>query len=81
MSDAGTRIMAAGLVEEGMEFERMERELQNLKNTIKGNVPVCPHCMKQMNTVNYVGYYDSFSYWECNCGHFDDGRRATGAYA
>ena len=81
MSGAGTRIMAKGLVDEGMEFERMERELQTLKNTIAMSVPVCPHCMTQMKPVNFAGYYDSFSFWECKCEHFENGEKQHGQYA
>lgn len=29
--------------------------------------PVCPLCGEEMEVVEYVGYYDSFNYWECKC--------------
>lgn len=30
-------------------------------------MPVCPYCGKEMVVARYRGYYESFSYWECEC--------------
>lgn len=32
------------------------------------DMPVCPYCKESMRRVKYQGYYDEFTYWECNCG-------------
>lgn len=81
MSDLGTRIMAAGLVEDGMEVESMEEELAKLRAMVSSQKPVCPICKTQLEQVNFRGYYDDFSYWGCSCESFPDGRNAHGDYA
>ena len=43
--------------------------------------PVCPICKSEMQKVNFNGYYDRFSYWECSCENFPGGRECSGAYA
>ena len=62
MSELGARIMAAGLVDEGMQVEAIEDELAKAKAVISSGQPVCPICMRPMQRFNYEGYYDSFSY-------------------
>jgi hypothetical protein len=81
MSDLGTKIMAAGLVAEGMAVEILEQEFQELTEAVAGSVPVCPSCQCAMRKTNYEGYYESFSYWECDCDHFTDGITWHGAYS
>lgn len=81
MSDRGTRIMASGLVDDGIEVEAMEAELQRLQGLIASGAPVCPVCKTAMKQNNYEGYYDSFSYWGCDCETFPDGKTWHGAYA
>lgn len=81
MSDLGTKIMAAGLVDEGLYVESMESELENLKKIISDNKPVCPICGIQMTQNKYKGYYDSFSYWGCNCESFPKAPTWNGQYA
>ena len=34
-----------------------------MKNKMK--VPICPYCKSDMEVVEYRGYYDAFTYWEC----------------
>lgn len=80
-SDLGTRIMAAGLVHEGMQVESLEAELAKLKEVINGGKPICPVCMKPMQQQNYHGYYDSFSYWGCECESFPEAATWNGQYA
>ena len=29
--------------------------------------PICPNCGKEMGLFKFVGYYESFIYWDCNC--------------
>jgi len=29
--------------------------------------PVCPNCQKEMTRERYVGFYEEFDYWECEC--------------
>lgn len=31
------------------------------------NAPVCPYCGVEMTIQTYEGYYDTFSYWICDC--------------
>ena len=81
MSDLGTKIMAAGLVAEGMAVEILEQEFHQLTEAVSSGVPVCPICQCAMRQQNYKGYYESFSYWDCGCKQFEDGHNWTGAYA
>ena len=81
MSQAGTTIMAAGLVDEGLAFEMMEKKLAELASIIASGMPICPICKCVMEQQNYVGYYDSFSYWGCDCEEFPNGNKWSGQYA
>jgi hypothetical protein len=29
--------------------------------------PICPNCGKVMGLFSFVGYYEEFNYWDCNC--------------
>lgn len=74
--------MAAGLVEEGMRFEEMEREIARLNGLLASSRPVCPSCKAEMKQCNFKGYYDEFSYWDCRCGYPVSGAEEHwGAYA
>lgn len=48
-------------------------------------MPVCPYCCKEMVITVYKGYYDSFTYWECQCDESALNKKATniwrGSYA
>ena len=81
MSDLGTRIMAAGLVDDGLAVEDMERELIKLRELVASTKPVCPFCKSEMNPKNYKGYYESFGYWGCDCLEFPGASTFAGAYA
>ena len=81
VSDLGTKIMCAGLVDEGIAVESIESELKTLKQTVASGKPVCPMCMAEMKPVNYSGYYESFSFWECKCERFEEAEKQTGAFA
>ena len=80
MSDLGTRIICAGLVDDGITVERLERELVSLRALVASTKPVCPVCKCEMKQQNYKGYYDSFSYWECDCPEFPGANTWNGAY-
>lgn len=28
---------------------------------------ICPYCLKELKPWTYKGYYDSFTYWGCEC--------------
>ena len=43
--------------------------------------PTCPRCKVVMTPINYCGYYDAFSYWQCSCNDFTDGKKESGMYA
>lgn len=81
MGERGTRIMAAGLVDDGMAVEAMENELEKLTTSMASGLPVCPICKYVMKQQNYKGYYDSFSYWKCGCAEFPGASTWNGAYA
>jgi transposase-like protein len=81
VSELGTRIICAGLVDDGMAVEDMERELAKLRELVTSTRPVCPVCKSEMNQKNYQGYYDSFSYWGCDCVEFPGANTWSGAYA
>lgn len=81
MSNTSNTIMAAGLVNEGLQFEAMEAELAKLKELISGGEPVCPICLRKMEQVNYKGYYYEFSFWECSCDNFPGVETTRGDYA
>jgi tRNA(Ile2) C34 agmatinyltransferase TiaS len=81
MSDLGTKIMAAGLVAEGLAVEILEQEFHELTEVVARSVPVCPACQSAMRKTNYEGYYESFSYWACDCEYFEDGTTWNGSYA
>lgn len=81
-SQFALNLYAAGCVDEAMEFERMEKEICELKEKFSSGKPVCPFCLTQMRAIEYKGYYDSFPLWTCRCEKFekpDD--TAHGAYA
>jgi hypothetical protein len=66
----------------GMEFERMEQEIKELKEKISSSKPVCPFCLVEMKAIDYRGYYDSFCFWECACEKFDKpDEKSSGQYA
>lgn len=75
-------IYCADLCDEGMEFERMEKEIVLLKEKLSSNKPICPICLSEMHSVNFAGYYESFSFWECECEKFETAEyEQHGAYA
>jgi hypothetical protein len=87
MNDMSIKILAAGLVDEGLYIEELEKKYKELQDIISKNIPTCPVCKKNMTPQNFSGYYDSFSFWECNCEKFSDdilkkysGRNSHGAY-
>lgn len=45
-------------------------EIEHHRNA-PGNTPVCPLCQASMDRVRFEGYYESFDYWECDCGDGD----------
>jgi len=44
-------------------------------------VPVCPYCQAAMRPRYYEGYYDSFSFWACDCEVLPDATMSAGAYS
>lgn len=44
----------------------------------KLQMPVCPYCKTIMKTINYQGFYDVFSFWRCECIHFENGEFERG---
>lgn len=81
MSDLGTRIMAAGLVDDGIAVEALEDRLRGLQQLLTDNKPICPFCHHAMSPKAYDGYYEKFSYWACNCETLPDSERWFGSYS
>lgn len=81
MSEIGTTIMAAGLCDEGIEFEKIEGELLRLQNLLKSKLPICPHCLVVLEPFSYSGYYDSHCGWSCNCEKIPGAAKWVGQYA
>jgi hypothetical protein len=71
------------IVDEAMEVEDMFHRLNLLEEKLKANVPVCPHCLEEMQKTFFKGYYDERSYWACDCDFEKDetATRDTGCYA
>ena len=65
-------IYGADLCDEALEFERMEKEIALLKGKLSSNKPICPICLVEMKSINYRGYYERFSFWECKCEEFEE---------
>ena len=80
MSELGTRIICAGLVDDGITVEDLEREVVSLRALVASNKPVCPICRTEMRQQNYQGYYESFGYWGCDCVEFPSANTWSGAY-
>ena len=34
--------------------------------------PYCPRCGKEMSLNKFIGYYDSFLFWDCDSCAFED---------
>jgi hypothetical protein len=81
MSESGTKIIAAGLMDEGIEFEKMEALILQLESLIESGKPVCPICKTIMVPKNYIGYYDKHSAWFCECDDFKGAEEIHGDYA
>jgi len=44
-------------------------------------MPVCPFCKAKMTPHYFIGYYESFYMWECECIEIPGAKDAPGAYA
>ena len=42
--------------------------------------PVCPYCKHKMEPVHYVGYYDQFHHWQCDCDKLPNAQEQRGQY-
>ena len=80
-SEIQKQMFINNMVDEAIYFEKVCTDLDVLKSEISKGKPVCPHCKESMREVNYVGYYDKFSFWECGCDNFKDACEQSGAYA
>jgi tRNA(Ile2) C34 agmatinyltransferase TiaS len=81
MSGAGTRIMAAGLVSEGIAFEEMQLQIIELQEQLKSSKPTCPQCLIEMRPISHRGYYESFPCWTCDCEEIEGAVTIKGGYA
>ena len=81
MSELGTRIIAAGLVDDGISVEQLEARVKELETLVASVDPVCPRCECEMTPMNFNGYYDKFSAWSCGCDWFENVEETKGGYA
>ena len=56
------------------------RNLAHKLTDYKKALLICPICMTILKKVNYEGYYDKFSFYQCNCKSFVDGVSLTGGF-
>ena len=56
-----------------------DAERQSLSNAGL-DMPTCPYCKTNMQAMMYVGYYESFSYWGCNCDDLPNPHKWNGSY-
>jgi len=80
LENATTFLMGNGFVDEAIELEKMVKELTELKNLVQSTKPVCPHCRTEMTPCYFNGYYDTFSYWDCECEKIPDQIETHGGY-
>jgi hypothetical protein len=43
--------------------------------------PVCPHCNTEMRARYFVGYYEKFSFWACDCEVIPGSTIEAGSYS
>ena len=48
------------------------KRLKSLKD------PVCPHCLTTLEPKIFMGYYDSFYFWGCECPALKDAGTVRG---
>lgn len=44
-------------------------------------MPVCPYCKTTMRPQYFVGYYESFSLWVCECEKIPGSKEERGSFA
>lgn len=75
-------LMGNDAVFAGIALNEAVRELKALRALVAATNPVCPHCKTEMQPVKYVGYYDEFTYWDCDCDVLPEvGSTWKGGYA
>lgn len=55
-------------------------QANHFPNATKMMKPVCPYCKVEMTPINFEGYYESFSYWACDCETLPDAETGYGNY-
>lgn len=81
IDDAENLLLASGKIDEGIAVADLQKEVVRLRALVQSTVPVCPHCKTTMVASTYKGYYDTFSYWECNCDTLPGAHVVKGAFA
>lgn len=80
MSDLSNKIIGEGLCIEGLEVEKLEKELEELKKLLLSKKMICPYCLKELKPWTYKGYYDTFDYWCCGCEKLPNPEIGCGSY-
>ena len=80
MNDLSTKILAAGLCDEGVAVEKLELEIKRLNTLISAQKPFCPYCKVALRETAYEGYYECFDYWACDCKRLPNRKRWAGSY-
>lgn len=52
---------------------------QTKKKEEKIIMPICPYCKTEMQPTHYIGYYDEFYFWECDCYELPKAETLKGA--
>lgn len=67
LEDLALTLLSSDMVDEGVLLSEHLRNLREREERI-GDKPVCPLCKAPLERVRYKGYYDTFDYWDCDCG-------------
>jgi len=81
LSDISTFLFGNDKVDEGLVISDIKNDYQKLHDKLETTEPMCPICKEKMRKVNFKGYYDEFSYWECACEKFDGVETTKGNYS
>jgi hypothetical protein len=56
----------------------MSEQIEQIEPVV---MPVCPYCKTAMRPEYFVGYYESFSDWVCECEKIPGAKEVRGSFA
>ena len=56
----------------------MSEQIEQIEPVV---MPVCPYCKTAMRPEYYVGYYESFTDWVCECEEIPGAEEVRGPWA